>query len=176
MPGRSQSGFTLLELLLVIILVIVLYAVAVDRLLPLRGDAEAAAAATVVGTLRSALGIEVANRVVRDGAQEITTLEGVNPMRLLVEAPANYLGEVDGVQPDQLPVGHWYYDRAAGELVYLVRYAQYFRTELPGPPRLVFQTELVYNERQEPVGIVLERRNAFVWVQSADTAALLGRQ
>lgn len=172
--GRNrQTGFSLLELVLVIILVVALYALAIDRILPLRGDAEAAAVATTVGTLRSAMGMEVAARIVHRGLDEIASLAGANPMRLLAETPDNYLGEIDGVQPAQLPAGHWYFDRATGELVYLVRYAEYFRTDLPGVPRMVFKVELVYNERNELAGVRLERVNGFVWTQSADFAELL---
>ena len=143
--------------------------------LPMRGDAEAAAAVTVVGTMRSALGMEVAARIVRPGS-EVDALAGANPMRLLSERPDNYLGEVDGVPPENLPPGHWYFDLASRELVYLVRYDQYFRTELPGPPRLVFQVELDYNEREELAGVRLRRVNEYVWTQSAETAALLSGQ
>lgn len=169
-----QRGFTLLEMTLVIILVVVLYVVAVDRILPLRGDAEAAAAATVVGASRSALGMEVAARIIHDGPASVGELDGVNPMRLLSEVPDNYLGEVDGVDPANLPPGNWYFDLESRELVYLVRFGQYFRTEMPGPPRLAFRTELVYNERDRLAGVRLARVNAFVWTQSADTTELLG--
>jgi type II secretory pathway pseudopilin PulG len=164
----------MLELVLVVILVVVLYVLAIDRILPLRGDAEAAHAAAVAGSLRSALGMEVADRVLRESVTAVRGVDGMNPMRLLAEQPDNYLGEVDGVRPERLQAGHWYFDRSTGELVYLVRHAQYFRTDLPGPPRLVFRTELVYNERDELAGARLARVNTFVWTQSADTAALLG--
>jgi prepilin-type N-terminal cleavage/methylation domain-containing protein len=171
---NAQRGFSMLELVLVIILVVVLYALAIDRILPLRGDAEAAHAAALAGSLRSALGMEGADRVRRDGGAAVRGVDGMNPMRLLAEQPDNYLGEVDGVRPEQLPAGHWYFDRSAGELVYLVRHAQYFRTDLPGPPRLVFRVELVYNEREELAGARVARANHFVWTQSAATAELLG--
>ncbi len=170
---RFQSGFTLLEMTLVVILVVVLYVIAMDRIMPLRGDAEAAATATIAGAARSAIGLEVAARILDSGLESVARLEGVNPMRLLSEAPDNYLGEMSGVDPANLPPGHWYFDLESRELVYLVRFDQYFRTEMPGPPRLVFRTELVYNERDELAGVRLARVNAFVWTQSADTAELL---
>lgn len=173
---RHQSGFSFLELTLVVILVVVLYVVAMDRILPLRGDAEAAAAATIVGASRSAIGLEVAARILNDGVDSVEGLDGINPMRLLAEQPDNYLGEVSGVNPANLPVGHWYFDLESRELVYLVRFGEYFRTEMPGPPRLVFRTELVYNERDELAGVRLARVNAFVWTQSANTAELLGNR
>jgi hypothetical protein len=175
-PRAGQGGFSLLELVLVIILVVVLYVVAVDRILPLRGDAEAAAVATVAGSLRSALGMEVADRIVKQGAGSVAGLDGANPMRYLAERPENYLGEVSGVDPANLPVGNWYFDLETRELVYLVRYGEYFRTDLPGPPRLAFRTELVYNERDELAGVQLKRINTFVWTQSAATAELLGQR
>lgn len=173
---RHQTGFSLLELTLVVILVVVLYVVAMDRVMPLRGDAEAAAAATIVGASRSAIGLEVAARILDGGPASVAELDGFNPMRLLSEVPDNYLGEVSGVDPANLPPGHWYFDLTTQELVYLVRFGQYFRTEMPGPPRLVFRTELVYNDRNELAGVRLARVNAFVWTQSADTAELLGNR
>lgn len=172
---NRQRGFSMLELVLVVILVVTLYMVAIDRLLPLRGDAEAAHAATIAGTLRSALGMEVAARLMRGEMDGITALEGANPMGFLAEVPDNYLGEIDRMRPEQLPRGHWYFDSNTGELVYLVRYDQYFRTDLAGVPRLVFRVELVHNERGDLAGVRLARKNAFVWVQSAATAELLGR-
>ena len=171
-----QHGFTFLEMTLVVIFVMVLYVVAMDRLMPLRGDAEAAAAATIVGASRSALGLEVAARILDAGPDSVVALEGTNPMRLLTEVPDNYLGEVSGVDPANLPDGHWYFDLGSRELVYLVRFGQYFRTELPGPPRLAFRVELVYNERDQLAGVRLARVNAFVWTRSADMTELLGNR
>ena len=173
---RAQRGFTLLEMLVAITLVIVLYVTMLDRLLPMRGDAEAANVATVAGALRSALGLEVADRLVRGNLEAVAELDGANPMRFLAEQPENYLGEVNGVDPANLPPGNWYFDGASGELVYLVRYTDYFRTELPDPARMIFRVRLVHNERDELAGVRLERVNAFVWTQSAQLAELLEQQ
>lgn len=172
---RRQRGFSMLEVVLVIILAITMYAVAIDRLLPLRGDAEAAHVATVVGTLRGALGMEVAALIVYDGAAAVAGLDGANPMHFLAEQPDNYLGEVSGMRPEMLPAGHWYFDLDSRELVYLVRFADYFRTELPGPPRMAFRTELVYNERDDLAGVRIARVNEYVWTQSAAISELLER-
>jgi prepilin-type N-terminal cleavage/methylation domain-containing protein len=172
---RSQSGFTMLEMLVAITLVVLLYVTMLDRLLPMRGDAEAANVVTVVGGLRSALGLAVADRLVNGEVDGIADLAGANPMRLLSEQPENYLGEVSGVAPENLPTGHWYFDGASGELVYLVRYGDYFRTELEGVPRMVFRVEIVHNDRGEIGGVRLHRVNAFVWTQSAQLTEMLGQ-
>ncbi len=173
MTGLRQQGFTMLEMIVAITLVVVLYTTMLDKLLPLRGDAEAANVATIAGSLRSALGMEVADRLVRLDLEAIADLEGANPMRFMAETPENYLGEVSGVDPANLPTGNWYFDSAAGELVYLVRHTEYFRTELPGPPRLAFKVMLVRNDRGDLAGVRLARVNTFVWTQSAQLSELL---
>ena len=55
MRRRGERGFSLLELLIVIVIISVLLVVAIDRLLILRFEAERATVRTVIGALRSAL-------------------------------------------------------------------------------------------------------------------------
>lgn len=168
-----QAGFTLLELVIVVILVAVFFVVAIDRILPLRGDAEAAHVAGTVGALRSALGIEVSGVLLHGGVDAVEALAGSNPMRLLAERPDNYLGAMDGVDPAVLPKGAWYFDTGTGELVYLVRHTEYFRSDLPGEPRLAYRVELVRNERGELAGVSLARQHGFVWTRSPQLSEYL---
>ncbi|NBB91649.1 MAG: prepilin-type N-terminal cleavage/methylation domain-containing protein [Gammaproteobacteria bacterium] len=129
---RSSSGFTLFELIIVIVLVGLLFLVASWRLLPLRGDAEAAHVATTVGAMRSALGLEVAERIVDDSLESAAELQGSNPVALLGRAPANYIGEVDSANSADIPAGSWYFHRATGELRYRVRFPRYLARPAPG--------------------------------------------
>jgi prepilin-type N-terminal cleavage/methylation domain-containing protein len=118
--SRQQAGFTLLEMAIVIALVILLFLVAFDRLLPLRGRAEAAHVQQVVGTLRSNLGLTVAERVVSEGLDSLNELAGIDPMTLLAEPPRNYAGALkatDAVEP-----GTWYFDPRKGLLGYRVEF------------------------------------------------------
>lgn len=171
---RSRdAGFTLLELIIVVILVAVFFTVAIDRILPLRGDAEAAHVAATVGALRSALGVEVAGLIVHEGTDAVEELEGSNPFRVLAERPDNYLGEMGGVNPGILPQGAWYFDTDAGELVYLVRHTDYFRSDLDGAPRLAYRVELVRNERGELAGVRLAQVHGFVWTRSPELSEFL---
>jgi len=140
------KGFSLLELVIVIILVVVLFLVALDRLLPLRGDAEAAHVATVIGGLRSALGLEAAARVVRDGLPALEQLQGSNPMDYLKEWPDTYIGILDPANSPHVPRGAWYFNPAAGAVGYRVRFPQYLAGKPPDPVHLRWRIELQYED------------------------------
>ncbi|ROR34201.1 prepilin-type cleavage/methylation domain-containing protein [Inmirania thermothiophila] len=139
-------GFSLLELTLVVIVVVLLIRFAIDRLLPLRIEAERVAVAQVVGGLRSALGLEAARRVVSGGVQALAALDGGNPMLLLQQVPQGYVGEAERVDPAALPPGAWAFERASGILIYRVRFAEHFRGGGPGPPHIRFRVRLVYED------------------------------
>lgn len=141
------AGFTLLELVVVIILVALLITIAIGRLMAMQADAERVTTETIVGTLRSALGIRVAEAIVRQDLNRLSGLEGSNPMDQLAEVPASYLGAFDHPDPARLENGHWYFDKAAGELVYLVRNKAYFSGGSANPPRVRFAVRLVYSDR-----------------------------
>jgi prepilin-type N-terminal cleavage/methylation domain-containing protein len=149
--GRAAAGtgrgFTLLELTVVVIIVSFLAAIALGKLLKMQADAERVAMDTVVGTLRSALGMAVAESIVRQDLRGLRALEGSNPMERLAETPNNYLGAFDNADPAALEDGHWYFDRPARALVYLVRNHERFSGGVANPPRARFRVELVYRDR-----------------------------
>ncbi len=145
--GERSRGFSLLELVVVIVIISVLLAVAISRLLSLQVDAERVAMETVAGTIRSAIGMKVAEHIVNHDVPGLARLVGSNPMDRLSEVPGNYLGVQDGVNPASLADGNWYYDRRDGTLVYLVRNTGFFRGGLENPPRARFAIRLVYSDR-----------------------------
>ncbi len=142
----DQSGFTLFELAVVVAIISILAVLAIDKIWALRMDAERAAVAQVVGSLRSALGIEVASRVVQNGVQTLPDLAGNNPMDLMAQSPPGYLGELENADPGSLAGGQWYFDPRGGALVYLVRFPGSFDTTLKAPPRLRFRIVLRYRD------------------------------
>ena len=144
--GRA-SGFTLLELVIVIVIISVLMVLAISRLLSLQVDAERVTMETVAGTLRSAIGMKVAESIVKFQVNDLAALEGSNPMDLLAETPHNYLGERDGADPATLEDGNWYFDRREKTLVYLVRHKGFFTGGLPNPARARFIMKLVYSDK-----------------------------
>ncbi|MHB8535234.1 MAG: prepilin-type N-terminal cleavage/methylation domain-containing protein [Sulfuricaulis sp.] len=145
--GHFSNGFSLLELIIVIVIISVLLVLAISRLLALQVDAERVAMQTVLGTLRSSIGMKVAESIVRSKVADLPTYAGSNPMNLLAETPHNYLGEFDGVDPASLPDGNWYFDKRTETLVYLVRNKGFFTGGLPNPPRARFKVILVYSDK-----------------------------
>lgn len=135
LPQRNR-GFSLLELLLVIVLISLLFLVAFERLLPLRGEAESAHVSTVIGTLRSALGMETAARVTREGLAGLPPLYNINPFDLLEQQPENYLGEIEHPEHRDITPGSWYFDKGEQNLVYRVRFPQYLDGAPDGPIEL----------------------------------------
>ncbi len=141
-----MRGFSLIELVVVVVIISLLLVIAISRLLALQVDAERVAMQTVLGTLRSALGMQVALHIVRHRVPELAALVGTNPMEHLAEVPGNYLGVLANAEPGKLESGNWYFDAAQGTLVYLVRHGQYFESALPGPARARFTIELVFRD------------------------------
>jgi prepilin-type N-terminal cleavage/methylation domain-containing protein len=142
-----QGGFSMLELTVVVCLVAILVTIAIDRLMTLRVAAERVAMAQVVGNIQSAMGIELARRVVRGGLDAAKELEGSNPMALLAKTPENYLGEMAAPDYAALRAGNWVFDSVSGNLVYIVKNSDDFRTTLPGPAQARFRFKLVYTDK-----------------------------
>lgn len=144
--GRRSAGFSLLELVVVIVLVSMLLAIAIERLLLMKARAEATAMEQVVGTIRSAITIRMAELMSGGRSAELPGLVGSNPMLRLSETPQNYLGELFGPAPSALEPGNWYFDKRDHALCYLVESAEYFETTLRAPARTCFHLEAVFED------------------------------
>ncbi|HRH81947.1 MAG TPA: type II secretion system protein [Thiobacillaceae bacterium] len=78
MHYRQQSGFTLIELIMVIVILGILAAVALPRFYDLQKDARVAKAQAILGTIRSAMAISHSAALVNNqtGATGSITMEG----------------------------------------------------------------------------------------------------
>lgn len=142
----ASRGFSLLELVVVVALVSVLLAVAIDRLLLVKARAESMGVEQVLGAVRSAITIRVAELIARARAAEVGRLVRTNPMLLLAERPQNYLGELFGPDASTLQAGNWFFDTRDHALCYLVESTDYFESGLPAPPRACFAIEPVFDD------------------------------
>jgi prepilin-type N-terminal cleavage/methylation domain-containing protein len=139
---HHARGFSFLELIVVIVAVAVLAAVALDRLLPLVGRAQRAAFLNVQRDLKSALLLEAADRITRGETHTLPELAGANPMTLLLEPPANYVGSVALVDLEAVPRASWYFDERQGRLGY--RVGRYTRFEARGGPRDLIELAVAF--------------------------------
>jgi prepilin-type N-terminal cleavage/methylation domain-containing protein len=139
-----QRGFSLFEIVLVVLLIGVFMSIAIDRMLQLQFVAERASVQQLLGTLESVVNLQAADLVVHKGLSSMRTLENCNPMLYLQEPPQNYLGLKDDRDAGQLKKGTWYFDPNENILVYIVENTGYFETNLSGTPRIRFQVSLIY--------------------------------
>jgi prepilin-type N-terminal cleavage/methylation domain-containing protein len=145
--ARQARGFSLLELVVVVCAVAILAAFAFDRLLPLVGRAQRAAFHQVRSDLSSALLLEAAERITRGEAATLPELAATNPMTLLLEPPANYVGSFERPDETEIPRASWYYDEHLGRLGYRVGRHTRFAAGT-GPAELVeLEVAFVYQDR-----------------------------
>lgn len=159
---------------MVVAIIGVLLAVAVNRLLPYIDEAERIAVLTVEGQLRSSLVLEAARRIVRGQSASISELEGSNPIKLLLEPPKNYVGELRFDRGDEVPAGHWYFDQRSLQLVYRpgLSYGLRFREETPENPAFVVRVEFTdvdddgtFDARRDELhGVRLVRVAGMLWL------------
>jgi type II secretory pathway pseudopilin PulG len=144
---RYSRGISLLELVVVVIAVAILMGVALGRLLPLVGRAQRAAFLDVQRELQSSLLLAAAERITSGDAATIPELAAANPMSLLLQPPANYLGELPSPGTADLPHASWYFDAESGRLVYRVgRYTRFAAREGPAD-RIELQVAFAYQDR-----------------------------
>jgi general secretion pathway protein G len=174
---RAERAFSLLELLIVIVVIGLLLAVAIERLLKVRFEAERAMVQSVLTALRSSLSIEFASAAVGGRMARLDTAAGSNPMPLLAEKPETYAGEFFGADPALFEPGTWYFDTRDRTLVYVVRFPERFVTPLSGPPRARVRVEPDYDDLdrngrfdagRDPVrGLKLVPAERFYWKTDA---------
>ena len=168
---KKQHGFSLFELVVVVLLVGIFMIFAIDRMLRLQIEAERVSVQQVIASLKSAVNLQAAEMVVNKGINAIKTLENTNPMNYLQELPYNYLGTKSDRQADDYPQANWYYDPVLNMLVYKVKNTGYFVSSLPGTLRIrlkveaIYQQDLIHKENNKVRGISLNSMDDYSWQQ-----------
>jgi len=164
-------GFTLLEMVIVVCLVAILASMALQKLMWYQGQAEKAAMEYTATMIKSALWLESANMMMTNRADEIVKLVERNPINLLAEKPANYLGEVDVNDISTLAGGNWVYDVRNRQLAYLVGRKTYFTPSQDGGYVVRYGINVLYGEidlssgkyEKYIAGITLKPLSSYNW-------------
>lgn len=133
-----------LELAVITLMIVVLLAIAAHRIWQLRIAAEQTAVISMLGSIRSAVGIQTIQRVLHGGLESVAAMDRANPIDFLEPPPASYELLKEPLSPDRMQPYRWYFDASTGELIYRVANADYLQTDLPGPARIRFQLQLRY--------------------------------
>lgn len=164
---KKQQGFTLFELVVVVLLVGVFMSFAIDRMLRIQIDAERVSVQQTIAALKSAVHLQTAEMVVKKGLNSIKTLENTNPMNYLQELPYNYLGIKNDSMANHYQAASWYYDPKQNILVYTVRNTNYFVTSLSGTPRIRLKIEALYqgsvSGKDKIRGVSLKSLDEYFW-------------
>ncbi len=164
----GQRGFTLLELAVVVVIVSILVFLALGKYLELLVDVERSTMEYNLGSLRSAVTLQMAERLVKGDQAGAASLVGSNPMRYLTEAPGNYLGEFDSPDPEAMEPGSWFFDRKAKVLHYRVKNDRYFEPGLPPPPQARFEVRAVLGGEGDAAylaGVTLAPLEPYSWLK-----------
>lgn len=145
-PISGNRGYTFLELVIVITIISILIAVALNRYSYLLVDVERTSMEHDLGVMRSAISMQVAAHYLDGNMDGLQLLVNSNPMDLLAETPKNYLGELSEVAAEEKEVGSWYFDADNGTLIYSVINQRYFESE-SSSGWVRFKISPVYSEK-----------------------------
>jgi len=144
---RSSKGFTLIELVVVITIVVILAGTLLTRIWFYQEQAEKAAMEQVAAAMQSALVLQYAHLLAIDKGAEVINLVSENPTHWLMREPYNYAGEFYGITPDAIAPGSWAFDLKTRELVYVPDRSDYFVPGKDGLKWVRYSARLKY----EPV-------------------------
>lgn len=171
-PLSSERGFTLIELIVVITIVVVMGGVFLGRMLFYVEQAEKTAMETVAGTIQSALTLQYGRILTRGKPSDVAALAQDNPMDWLQKKPRNYAGEFYNPTPLSVESGNWVFDLKTRDLVYIVRNADHFKPGSDGRKWIRFHVVVTHEPSRLPslqdapaelTGIVLQPIEPYAW-------------
>jgi prepilin-type N-terminal cleavage/methylation domain-containing protein len=119
MRTHRRRGFTLIELVVVVVAVALLASVAAERMLRYAEQAEKSAMEQTIGAMKSAMSLRFAALFLAGRQDSIGGLGTENPMDWLAERPPGYQGARNQPDLSALERPGWYFDSGSREVVYL---------------------------------------------------------
>jgi hypothetical protein len=123
----GERGSGLYEFVVAVIVISTLGYFLLQAIDYLQEAAEKTTFEQTVANIEAGLRFEAASRLAR--GQNIRDLLEGNPMRWMRKLPTGYLGELPGRLSDAKKRGVWYYDKAVGQLVYVLSKSDRFHAE-----------------------------------------------
>ena len=170
---RSSKGFTLIELIVAITIIVFLMGMLLTRIWFYQEQAEKAAMEQVAGALQTALVMQYGHMLVNNREADVKNLVNENPVRWLMQKPRNYSGEYFGMTPDTIPPGNWAFDLKTRELIYVPDRSEYFVPGKNGLKWVRYRARLEYERVPESVankseveltGVLFEPVERYQWL------------
>jgi prepilin-type N-terminal cleavage/methylation domain-containing protein len=167
-----SKGFTLLELVIVIAIIVTLMGLFMNRFMYYQEQAEKTAMEQVAGAIQSALVMQYGQILTRGKPSDVAALAQDNPINLLQKAPHNYAGEFYDPTPLSVPPGNWMFDLKTRDLVYVLGESNYFKPGKDGRRWIRFHVVLGYtksllpslhDEPAELAGLLFEPVEPYKW-------------
>ncbi len=171
-PLSSGRGFTLIELIVVITIIVILMGLFLNRALFYQELAEKTAMEEVAGAIQSSLTMQYMQILTRGRTSDVAALVQDNPMNWLQKKPRNYAGEFYDPTPLTVESGNWIFDLRSRDLIYVVRNANYFKPGKDGKKWIRFHVTASYEDSRLPslhnappalTGILFEPAEPYSW-------------
>lgn len=176
-PQRNpQRGFSLIELIVTITIIVILAGLLLNRVWFYQEQAEKAAMEQVAGALQSSLVMQYGHLLTTGRDAEVKNLVAENPMRWLQRELPNYAGEFSGITPASIEPGNWAFDLKTHEFIYVPYRTEYFTPGKDGQKWVRYQARLVHEPArrwanaggankgaQELTGVLFEPVEPYLW-------------
>lgn len=168
--GRwADRQLTRMELVITVIILSLVFTVFIQHMLKMFTYAERSLLSNTVMNINTALNYRVAGQIIRGDYGIFEQMKEFNPMELIsaspmvselnatvsltkkevaftsqVQLPANYIGEMENPDHENIDGGSWYFDNVERTLIYRVDNTEYFQSRLVGAPRIEFYIDIDY--------------------------------